>query len=660
MYKSLIILVSIMVIDGCGGGGNSSVSDKTLSTITPHKLTDKMAIRFLNKATFGATLADVNHLKEVGVEKWLDEQLNLPKSTQPYLRKMIEISKEIDPDNNPNSVEEYLTDNDIVFNKNVGSFHSPRFRLASWYDNALRAKDQLRHRVTYSLSQIIVESDFEPIFTRRAEAIARYFDILYNNALGNYKKLLTNISFNSGMSMFLTFNGSKKHYKNKSGIDVYPDENYAREIMQLFSIGLNKLNIDGTPIKDKNGNLIPTYTQTDVNELARVFTGFDIKRNNRYGLVGFRRGDLTHRVEFTSSYHDFEEKKILGETITAGLNGDDDVKAAIDIIFHQPSVAPYIAKKLIKRLTKSNPSSAYVQRVALAFKNSNFDLKEAIKAIFLDPELWEDLKNSRVIKFKEPQIAMTQFLRTFYAKPMPKWYFCGYGGPKDATASNCNIVRDSFLFNDTRDYLGQGAGLAPTVFNFYDDNFIPNDINFKNQKLVAPELQVQTDSMLIKFSNQIYNYLAMYENKNIIDKPYWKNDKLIKYDSYEAFFKSQAHNILYYVGADKVMIDVKDEYALTEQVIDGDTNGDYAHLGETNENGFTDGKKALKALIDFEDKKLTGGMLSQEEKDILYEKLKDKIYNKYYKAYPKRKEVYERIIVPVIRSIVTSSKYMVE
>jgi hypothetical protein len=243
---------------------------------------------------------------------------------------------------------------------------------------------------------------------------------------------------------------------------------------------------------------------------------------------------------------------------------------------------------------------------------------------------------------------------------MPKWYFCGYGHPEDENASNCDIVENHLLFNDTRDYLGQGAGLAPTVFNFYDDSFIPNDENFKSQKLVAPELQIQTDSMLIKFSNQIYNYLALYENKNILDKPYWKDDKLIRFNSYEELLKSQVHIVLYYVGADKLIIDTKDEYELTEMIIDGDTNGDYANLKDYRDSNYTDDEKALKALIDFEDKKLTGGMLSQEEKDILYEKLKDRIYNKYYKAYPKRKEVYERIIVPVIRSIVTSSKYMVE
>jgi len=612
-----------------------------------------MAIRFLNKATFGATLADIKHLKEVGVEKWLDEQLTLPKSDQPYLRKMIEIAKSARPARNTYSVEEYLADNDIVFNKNAGSFHSPRFRLTSWYENVLNEKDQLRHKVAYALSQIIVESDFEPIFTRRAEAIARYFDILYDNALGSYKKLLTDISFNSGMSMFLTFNGSKKHYKNSAGIDVYPDENYAREIMQLFAIGLNKLRMDGTPIKDEKGNLIPTYTQEDVNELARVFTGFDIKRNSRYGLVGFLRGDLTHRVEFTEKYHDFGAKNILGETIPANLSGDDDVKSAIDIIFHQSSLAPYIAKKLIMRLTKSNPSPNYIRRVALAFKNSNFDLKATIKAIFLDPELWDDLENDRIIKFKEPQIAMTQFLRNFYTKPMPKWYFCGYGHPEDENASNCDVVKNHLLFNDTRDYLGQGAGLAPTVFNFYDDNFIPSNKEFKNQKLVAPELQIQTDSVMIGFSNQIYIYMAMYEKENIVDKPYWKKDKLIKYNSFEEFFKALAHNILYYVGADKIMLDAKDEYAFTEQIIDGDTNGDFVNL-----DSYT-GKKALKAFIDFEDKKLTGGMLSQEEKDVLYNKIKDTVYNQYIKEV-KRKAVYERIIVPVVRSIVTSSKYMVE
>ena len=631
-------------------------------------LTDKMAIRFLNKATFGATTDSVKALRETGVVAWVDHELNRMKSEQPYLKEMIRISQEAEPDNNRYSIEEYLADNDIVYNKNVGSFHSPRYRLSAWYHYALNGADQLRHKMAYALSQIIVESDFEPIFTRRAEALARYFDLLYDHAFGNYKHLLYAISLNSGMSMFLTFNGNCVKYTNKAGVWVYPDENYAREIMQLFAIGLNKLNMDGTPVQDAEGKLIPTYTQEDVNELSRVFTGWDIKRNPWFGLVGFLRGDLTHPVEFTEKYHDSGEKKILGATIPAGLSGEDDIKQAVDIIFAQDSVAPYISKNLIMRLTKSNPSPEYVRRVATVFRESAGDLKKTVKAILLDPEFWDDLKKDRLIKFKEPQIAYTQFLRSLHVQPMPEWYFCGYGGPDDDNATNCKRVQNSYLFNDTRKFLGQGAGLAPTVFNFYDNDYIPNDPALKAARFNAPELQIQSDSVLIEFNNQIRNDLLHWE-KGWIEESYYRdkdgNKSYHQYQNIKTFVDKAPYvgNIpLYYVGANKMLLDAHEEYEVLEMAIDGDTDGDFAHIENTDE------KKALKALIDFEDKKLTGGALTRAEKDAIAKNLiaKDRLYNMYidpetgHCCKTRRVQLYEKAIAPVIRAIVTSSAYMVE
>ena len=678
MYKrGAILILGFFILNSCGGGnssssnfsaGESSISNKYRYIPKGINLTDDMAIRFLNKATFGATTKSVKELRKIGVVNWINKQFAKTKLEQPYLSEMIRISKEAEPDNNSYSIEEYLADNDIVYNKNVGSFHSPRYRLSAWYKYALNGDDQLRHKVAYALSQIIVESDFEPIFTRRAEALARYFDILYDNAFGSYKNLLKDISFNSGMSMYLTFNGNSKKYQNRAGVWVYPDENYAREIMQLFSMGLNKLNIDGTPIKGKDGKLIPTYTQNDVNELARVFTGWDLKRNNRYGLVGFKRGDLTHPVEFTGEYHDYGEKHILGSTIPAGLSGQADIKSAIDIIFSQSSVAPYISKNLIMRLTKSNPSPEYVARVATVFKDSGGNLKKTVKAILLDPELWDDLKNAKLIKFKEPQIAYTQFLRSLHVKPMPEWYFCSYGGPVDDKASNCKRVKNSYLFNDTRAFLGQGAGLAPTVFNFYDNDYIPNDPALKEANFKAPELQIQSDTVLIEFNNQIRNDLLHWEKGDIEESYYRDKDGNRSYHQFKTVqnFIDKAPYVgnipLYYVGANKMLLDASEEYNVLEMAIDGDTDGDFKNIENTDE------EKMLKALIDFEDKKLTGGLLSEEEKEAIYKNLlaKGRIYNKYIDpengkcCKTKKAQLYEKAILPVIRAIATSSAYMVE
>ena len=668
MRYLILFLIAVFFLNGCGGGGGGSSSNNNQNNAIVEDVNSSFAVKFLNKATFGASTNDVKELQKLGVEHWLDKQLNMPLEKNVYLKKMIEIAKMAEPSVNTNSIDEYITDNNIVFNKSKASFQSPRFFMSSWFYNTLSKKDQLRHKVAYALSQIIVESDFEPIFTRRGEALARYFDILYQDAFSTYKQLLRDISFNSGMGMYLTFNGNKVLYKNKADIYVYPDENYAREVMQLFSIGLNKLKMDGTSIKDAKGNLIPTYTQTDVNELSRVFTGWDLKRNNKFGQVGFTRGDLTHPLEFTAKYHDDKAKKLLGETIEAGLSGKDDIYRAIDIIMAQESVAPYISKNLIMRLTKSNPSSEYISRVANVFKNSGSDLKKVTKAIFMDPELWNDLKNSKIVKFKEPLIAYTQFLRSMYAKPFNNWYFCGFGAPQDDTATNCQKV-NSFLFNDTRSYLAQGPGRAPSVFNFYDNSFIPNDSYFQNNQINAPELQIQSDTMLINFNNQIRNNLLTWEKGYILEH-YYKDEQgnWHRYTSIKNYtdLAPKLHNIpVYYVGADKMLLDAKEEYNILEMASDGDTNGDFKNI-EDNAEKSSYNKKALKALIAFENNKLTGGMMSQEEMDVIYDALKDKMYNKYNNkqtsSHPQTKkyQLYTNTIVPVIRAIVTSDAYMTE
>ena len=636
----------------------------------PKDLTTAQIMRFLNKATFGSTPELVKEVKEKGVVKWLDEQLNMQMSDKsPYLRGAVKIAKKLKPDENPYEVWEYMADNNKVFNKHVASFHSTRYVLSSWFKNALTSKDQLRHKVAYALSQIIVESDFEPIFTRRAEALARYFDILYDNAFGSYKQLLTDISFNSGMALFLTFNGSKKAYKNDSGTWVFPDENYARELMQLFSIGLNELNLDGTAKKDAKGRLIPTYTQQDVNELSRVFTGWDLKRSgqdddnrwDKYGRVGFKRGDFTHPVEFTSNYHDFGEKKLFNQTIPANLSGEEDIKTAIDIIYKNQNIAPYISKNLILRLTKSNPSPSYVKRVATVFQNSGGDLKKVVKAILLDREIWQDIKENRYVKLKEPLVAYTQFLRAFKVKPLPLWVFCGYSAPKDAQASNCTWVKDEYLFNDPRDFLGQGPALAPTVFNFYDNTFAPTiSKEFKQRGLVSPEAQIESDSVLIKFSNKIKEDLDKWTKENI----------LLSYNSIESFVKDEIKKAegpgknpaVSYAKSDKMLLSLVDEYDAFKKAIGGDFNNTEDCWKDECKEEKT--KKALTNLLEELDMKLLGGVLTKDEKElIIKDMMKIEIYNHYAdgkEVKDKQMAVYTKAILPLIRLLVTSDKFMVE
>ena len=688
----------VFLLQGCGGGGDSSFSspqtDKqdtsqkdTSQNDTPQSIkedvknypyipkdiNDSVAVRFLNKATFGATKKDVATLKEKGVVVWLDEQLQTTKQSTPYLKKMIEIAKEFNPKENPESVEDYLADNDIVFNKKVASFHSPTYFTTSWFTSALSAKDQLRHKTAYVLSQILVESDFEPVFTRRSEALAHYFDILYSGAFGSYGDLLYNISTDSGMALFLTFNGSKKAFKNDAGVWVFPDENYAREVMQLFSIGLNQLNLDGTPKKDKNGNLIPTYTQTDVNELARVFTGFDLKRSSSeywsnpkdiYGLVGFKSGDFTHMVEFTPEYHDDGNKTVLGSTIQGGNDGFSEIRSAVNILMENPNAAPYIAKKLIQRFAKSNPTPSYVERVATVFKENKGDLQKVVKAILLDEELWSDLKGAKVTKFKEPLIAYTQYLRAFEAKPFPEFVFCGFSQPVDENASNCSWVKDEYSFYRPVGFLGQGAGFAPTVFNFYDDDYVPNDTNFKSADLKAPEAEIISDTVLIKMANELKSNLA-FEINDLLNG-HKEGDGWIQFKDFDEYAKYMVKNKqpgIYYVRYNKALLDLERFYTIVKQY----AGEDYKDLEECSK---TDGckeentKKAVAAVLDEVDKTLLGGALDAKTKTAIVDAMmKVGIYNHWRdgtEVYRKQRAVYDNVIIPLITLIATSDYYMSE
>ena len=670
----------LVLLQGCGGGGESSVvlgetpaggsADRADYSYLPTKINSNVAVKFLNKATFGATKSDLQSLQKLGVRKWVEQQLELPKSSSPYLTKMIQVAKEFKPQENPDSLKEYLADNAIVFNKKRASFHSPTYFSTAWFTQALEAKDQLRHKTAYLLSQILVESDFEPVFTRRSEALARYFDILYSGAFGGYGDLLYAISTNSGMALFLTFNGSKKAYKNDAGIWVFPDENYARELMQLFSIGLNKLNIDATPKKDSKGDLIPTYTQKDVNELARVFTGFDLQRSysdywenpkDIYGLSGFKTGDFTHMVEFSSAYHDDGNKTVLGTTIQGG-DGFEELKSVIAVLMANENIAPYIAKKLIMRFAKSNPSPAYVQRVATVFKESKGELKRVVKAILLDKELWDDLQNNKVTKFKEPLVAYTQFLRALRVQPAAKFVFCGYGQPVDENASNCTWVENEYSFYKPNSYLGQGAGFAPDVFNFYDDEYVPNNTDFKSGNLKAPESQILSDSIMIEFANTLKENLRYEKNDLLLGSK--KSDGWVSFDTideYATYAISHKYVSSYYVRVSKFMLDLSNYYEIYKQNIGGSFDNVEECLGGCKDPAT---KKAIAAVLDEVDNTMLGGGLDVATKNTIVDMMmKIEIYNHYRDGEGikiKQRVIYNNVIVPLISLVATTDYYMSE
>ena len=627
-----------------------NISEILTLNIIKISLSKKKASNFLNRTTFGATKELIEEVQRKGISTWLDEQLALPYEENNHLRRTIQLAKKMASTDHPESVNSYIKDNDTIFNKSIATFESAKYQMSAWFQTVLFDKNQLRHRVAYALSQIIVESQAEPIFKARGEALAVYFDILSKNALGNYKELLIEISHSASMGLYLTYNGNKKEEEKENTI-IYPDENYAREIMQLFTIGLSELNLDGTKKTDAIGNSIPSYTQNDVNGLAKVFTGWDIQRNSRFGRVAPKAGDLTHPLEFTAEYHDFGTKTILGKTIPAGNDGSPDMQQAIDILMAHTNVAPFISKQLIMRLVKSNPTPAYISRVATIFNDNGQgvkgDLKAVVRAILLDPELKE---STGVKKFKEPLLAYTEFLRAFKIENLPIW----------KTPKTIDTVHNAIYIQDPTNYLRQGASRAFTVFNFYNNDYIPNDSTFKQEGLKSPELQIQTDSMLIDFSNKIRTDLIKREKRYLLKLYGTVNDVSLL---------SSKSNIFYNKNEDKFLLDCKDEYDAMEKELENNINGTFKSFNNINRsndttadsNGITNRDRAIKALIVEVDNKLLLGTLSLEKKNLLFQAYKDNLYStKMIRSDDPTNKIYQEIIVPIIVAIVTSEDFMVQ
>lgn len=475
----------------------------------PTIITDTEAKRFLARTTFGPIKPDVEQLQTQGYQQWLDAQLNMPRQ-QKILNRTIEIALMAEPNAHWFSESGFL-----------GAQSSPVwiYQNSAWWEAALTAPDQLRQRVAFALSEILViSSAAEPYLRNRAEGVAAYYDLLLDHAFGNYRDLLSAITYSPAMGVFLSHHGNKKANPKRG---TAPDENYARELMQLFSIGLYKLNSDGTPILDEQGELIPVYTQNDVMELARVFTGWDMVGNKRYGQRNNAGGNLTVPMEFNKEFHDADAKTLLGQTIPAGVTGKEDIEAALNIIFSQPEVGPFVCKHLIQRLVMSNPSADYLQRTVNVFNNNGNhvrgDLRAVITAILLDPEA---LKNQGVKKFKEPIIATTAMLRALGVTPGINWQT-----PKGGD------MHGVYWFRKLN--IGQNPLMAPSVFNYYEPDFQPANQSqasdddtqakksFNSTGQVAPEAQIIDSQLIIGFGNLVHDLLNKPTNQERLIKRAW-------------------------------------------------------------------------------------------------------------------------------------------
>lgn len=419
--------------------------------------TPAAAIRFLNMATYGATTQDKNKLLGQSFAAWIDEQMALDASChQAYLNQT----------QNNNSREN---------------------RMEVWWRLAAVAPDQLRQRVAFALSEILVVSDVPG--TIPTNAIAGYYDILVRNAFGNYRDLLEQVTLSPAMGRYLSMLGNQKPNKAEG---IRADENYAREIMQLFSIGLVRLNPDGTPLL-VGGKTVPTYDQKDIEGLARVFTGwtwgdsFDFWDGDDWRLP----------MKPFESYHDRKEKRILDNTVVpAGGDARTDLALALDTLFNHPNVGPFIGRQLIQRLVTSNPSPQYVARVSAVFNDNGQgvrgDLGAVVKAILLDPEaLGGPGVNPNFGKLREPVLVLTHLWRAMkgrsYEGTLP-YYYPDY-------------------------YIGQAPMSARSVFNFFRPDYAPTGA-LKKKGLVAPEFQLVNDANNVRFYNELLWRISHYYRGN--------------------------------------------------------------------------------------------------------------------------------------------------
>lgn len=460
-----------LLIGACGGGGGSGPGSPIDPPAPPPPPVGKVeAFTFLNQSTFGATEAEAQRLISLGdstnaYARWIDAQLQQPASLQLPLVQAAYAAL-------PQPVQ------------NIGQLNADR--IDAWFRHSLAGPDQLRQRVAFALSEIMVVSQ-QSVLQNFPFALADYYDTLARDAFGNFRQLLEDVTLHPAMGAYLSMLGNQKP---DSARNIRPDENYARELMQLFSIGLVELNNDGTPRLDAGGQPIPTYDQSIIEGFAHVYTGW-----NWAGAPSFRqaRPTLQNQVQPMQAYaeeHDTGAKKILAypgaalSQIPARDPADParDLDDALDNIFNHPNVGPFIARQLIQRLVTSNPSPAYVQRIAGVFANDGTgrrgNLGAVVRALLLDAEARSASTAATAGKLKEPLLRLTQLWRAYGARAQSGRY----------------------VLRGLSEITGQGPLLAPSVFNFFSPSFAPPG-EIADQGLVSPEMQIATEYQNTQLTN---------------------------------------------------------------------------------------------------------------------------------------------------------------
>ncbi|MDJ0920850.1 MAG: DUF1800 family protein [Henriciella sp.] len=484
IWKTACVAMLGLSMAACGGGGgggdggSTPVPPATGSPPPPAPapseptqteiMSEPDAVRFLSQASFGASKAGIASMQSTDAADWLAAEFAKPVT---------------------------LTLPDVLALP-LQSNGNPPFNATTYlyWDHLVQADDRLRQRMAFALSQILVYSDISN--QSRQARRAYYQDVLIRNAFGNYRDLLEEVTYSPAMAAWLTY------YRNRKGdprSGRMPDENYAREILQLFSIGVVELNMDGTARLDTEGREIETYDNDDIVGLARVFTGLTGK-----GESFWRSDDDAdyHPMVMWEEQHSELEKSFLGTTIPAGTSGEESIEIALDAIFEHPNVAPFVSRQLIQRFTASNPSPEYVERVARAFEAGSYtaengrqfgtgergDLEATLAAILLEDTLF--VRDSGTAgadttgKIREPILRFLHWVHAFDVQGID--------------AENERRLRNT---SDSVSGLGQHPFRSPSVFNFYRPGYVAPGTQSGEAGMTAPELQIVDAQSTIGYLN---------------------------------------------------------------------------------------------------------------------------------------------------------------
>lgn len=434
--------------------GSAASAPLTVQVGNPNALVSAAAARrFLEQAAFGPSPADAANVQALGFQGWINQQLAMP----------------------------------AVSNYNAQLANSQGGMREQFMTNAVMNPDQLRQRVAFALSQIFVTS-FNTIIWNGS--MAPYEQMLINDAFSNYRQILGDVTLSPTMGQYL--NMANNAQANPSSGTV-ANENYAREVMQLFSVGTVLLNPDGTPQLDGNGLMIPTYTQATIAETARVFTGWTYLPSQGQPLAWGDYINPAGPMQPWPAEHDMGSKVLLsGYQEPAGLSPRQDLDNTLDNIFNHPNVGPFVGKLLIQHLVKSNPSPAYVSRVAAAFNNNGSgvrgDMQAVVTAILLDPEARANDNGGNDQPgdghLQEPALFIAGIYRAFGGAMTTQNYFGWDLG---------NLSED--IFN------------APSVFNYFSPTFMPPGNTF-----LGPEFQIDTPDSAVYRANMVANIFSSWSN----------------------------------------------------------------------------------------------------------------------------------------------------